>query len=261
MTNARASKTESIGEILGSGKYARLLKMTNEELLSDDIPEDLKSLRDIFCGNGTLQEADMAVGLTHKREDEILCGIGFNAGEVQHKEIADVRNSYDQNTFVLLKSYLENIRSNYVDGIGATFLGKNGSGKTSSMALAFRYLIRAFYNPISRTVNLGMVKEPVDRLLEMVLEDNYNRRAWYCEVRILGIDDILHYTDTRHNALRFLVNERTSKGPGFLTMMTSRLTKSELENYSDVYSRMNYGLKFWTGGKDFRTINRMRVAA
>ena len=261
MNITRAKKTERIDEVLGFGKYARLLKMTNEELLSDDFPEDLKSLREIFCSNGTLLEADMAVGLTRKREDEILCNLGFNAGEIQHKEIADVRNSYDPQTFMLLKSYLENIRSNYVDGISATFLGKNGSGKTSSMALAFRYLVRAFYNPINQAVNLGMVKEPVDRLLEMILADNYNRRAWYCEVRVLGMDDILHYTDTRHNALRFLVNERTSKGPGYLTLMTSRLTKNDLENYSDVYSRMNYGLKFWTGGKDFRTINRMKVAA
>lgn len=258
--NGRSNKVESLENVLQASKYARFLNMTDEELMSEDLPEDLKPLREQFCGNGGLYEADMAIALTHDREDEILCNIGFNKLEIEHKDISALQKSYDPSSFRLLKNYFESIRTHYVDGIGATFLGKNGSGKTSSMGLAFRYLVRSFYNPINQQVNMGMVKKSVDELLEMVLEDNFNRRAWYCEVRVLGIDDILRYTDTRHNALRFLVNERTSKGPGYLTFMTSRLAKNELEHYSDIYSRMGYGLKFWTKAGDFREV-KIRVAA
>jgi len=241
-------------EIFPMGKLAGLLQLTEEELLYAHLAEAYNDVRLRFCGSGTLTEKEMEIALTTKREDEILLNLGFNGLEIEHKNVESLRRSYDEKTFKLLQGYVANIRKNFINGVGASFLGKNGSGKTSSMALMFRYLVRCFYSPMSQKVNLGMVKKSVDELLQMVLDDDYNRKAWYCEVKVLGIDDMLHYTDTRHNALRFLINERTSKGPGYLTFMTSRLTEEELEKYSDVYSRMGYGFKFWTVADDFRKI-------
>lgn len=252
--DCRAINTQELSSVIPVKIFEASLHLTENELLYSRLAEPLEKIRDACCGNGPLREKDAMVQLTREREDNILREIGFYPDEIEHDTIESLRASYDLPTFKTLKQYLGEIKKNYNGGLNVSFFGGNGSGKTSSMQLVFRYLLREFYNPFTQKVNLGMVKKPVDEIIEMVLEDKFNTKAWYYDVRVLGLDDMRHYTETRHNALRTFLNYRFAMGSGYLTVMTSRLLKSEMANYPDINSRLKYGLCFWTLGKDFRDI-------
>lgn len=205
------------------------------------------------------QEKDLLQPLAREKEDHLLKDAGFNDREIEVHDIRMLRVTYSAEQFKALQEYLRKIEVHRQDGRGALFIGGNGNGKTNSMSLCFRMLMREHWDGINGQVGIGMRKESAEALIEEILADQFDRAAWYCRISVLGVDDILFYSDHRHNALRWLINERTSR-KGLLTFATTRLTPEELRQYRDIYSRMQLGMIFHTIGQDARNVFHGRLS-
>lgn len=268
----RTREVQSVGDALreifgnsGNGDCpgeAELLAQVESIYAGDEFYQDMVNLaknnprllhRLLLMRERAPEEKDLLQPLAREKEDRLLKDAGFNDREIEVFDVRMLRQTYAPEQFKALQEYLRTIDSHRRDGRGALFIGNNGNGKTNSMSLCFRVLMREHWDGMNGQVRIGMRKESAEALMEEILADQFDRAMWYCRISVLGIDDILFYSDHRHNALRWLVNERTSR-KGLLTFATTRLMPEELQQYRDIYSRMQLGMIFNTIGQDARNV-------